>query len=207
MASESHVAEAVTDAGRLPLTYAQALLGAAGNASEECLEELRWFVKELLPQAPGLMNVLTSNFVSQDEKERLLSSALDGKASAVFVNFVKVLARNGRMPLLSSILGMADNLIREQKKQVLVHIRSAVPLDSESMNVVVERMRSILQREPVVQVEVDPSLLGGVVIRVGDTLLDGSVAARLKKFRSAMIDRSIHEIQYGRDRFHSATRD
>ena len=206
MSAESQIADAVVDAGRLPMTYAQALLGAAGDASaEEVVAELREFVNQVLPAVPGLKGVLASSFVSQEDKERLLQTALEGKASNVFLNFLKVSVRNNRASLFPAVLANAEKMLLERKNQVQVLVRSAAPLDNASQEVVLQRMRTILQREPVLQMEVDPSLLGGLVIRVGDTLLDGSVATRLKKFRSAMIDRSIHEIQYGRDRFHSAT--
>ena len=59
----------------------------------------------------------------------------------------------------------------------------------------------MLDGEPVLETLEDPELIGGVVLRVGDTVFDGSVARQLEQLREQMIDRSVHEIQSRRDRF------
>ena len=61
----------------------------------------------------------------------------------------------------------------------------------------------MLRREPVLELTVDPTLLGGLVVRVGDNLFDGSVRTRIDTLRKQLIERSSHEIQSGRDRFSS----
>jgi F-type H+-transporting ATPase subunit delta len=67
-----------------------------------------------------------------------------------------------------------------------------------------ETLRGMLGGQPVLVVNTRPELIGGIVLRVGDTVYDGSVATRLARIRDQMIDRSVHEIQSGRDRFGSA---
>ena len=62
-------------------------------------------------------------------------------------------------------------------------------------------LRGMLGAEPVLQVSTRPDLIGGMVLRIGDTVYDGSIATRLARLREHMIDRSVHEIQSGRDRF------
>ncbi|HEV3344867.1 MAG TPA: F0F1 ATP synthase subunit delta, partial [Pirellulales bacterium] len=64
--------------------------------------------------------------------------------------------------------------------------------------------KDMLGGEPVLAAKVNPDLIGGLVFRVGDTVYDGSVATRLARVRSQMIDRSIHEIQRRRDRISPA---
>jgi len=63
------------------------------------------------------------------------------------------------------------------------------------------QLRPLLGREPVVEHRVEPGLIGGAVVRVGDTIYDGSIATQLENLREQMIDRSVHEIQSRRDRF------
>ena len=66
---------------------------------------------------------------------------------------------------------------------------------------IAESLRGKLGGEPVFEQETDPSLIGGAVLRVGDTVYDGSIANQLQNLRQQMIDRSAHEIQSRRDRF------
>jgi F-type H+-transporting ATPase subunit delta len=84
-----------------------------------------------------------------------------------------------------------------------VQITSPQPLSEEQLGRIRDRLKATLPYEPVLQVETDPSLLGGLLIRVGDTVFDGSLRARLKDLRLRMRERYLHEIQSGRDRFSS----
>ena len=70
-----------------------------------------------------------------------------------------------------------------------------------------EKLASVLAAQPVVESVVDPKVLGGLRIRVGDTVYDGSLRARLKQLRHRVRERSLHEIQSGRDRFSHSERD
>ena len=69
------------------------------------------------------------------------------------------------------------------------------------------RLKELFPFQPVLEPAVDPSLLGGLRIRVGDTVYDGSLRARLKQLRHRVRERSLHEIQSGRDRFSHSERD
>ena len=65
----------------------------------------------------------------------------------------------------------------------------------------------MLGGEPIIQWVTDPDLIGGAVLRVGDTVYDGSVAGQLEQLRQQILERSVHEIQSRRDRFSNSTRD
>jgi F-type H+-transporting ATPase subunit delta len=85
--------------------------------------------------------------------------------------------------------------------RVPVEVRTAVPLDDRLADQIKRQLRDSLQREPVLERKIDPRLIGGVVVRVGDTVFDASVSSQLEHLRRKMIQRSIHEIQSRRDRF------
>jgi F-type H+-transporting ATPase subunit delta len=82
-----------------------------------------------------------------------------------------------------------------------VSVKTAKPLSDESRNAIAERLKAALNFEPILEAETDPSLIGGMVIRVDDTVYDSSLRTRLKQLRARLRERSLHEIQTGRNRF------
>ncbi len=85
-----------------------------------------------------------------------------------------------------------------------VQIKTAMPLSDQSRDRLRQRLAESLPFEPILETQVDPSLIGGIVIRVGDTVYDSSLATRVAQLRDRIQQRSLHEIQSGRDRFSSA---
>ena len=90
-----------------------------------------------------------------------------------------------------------DNPNRRQKGQV----SSAIPLSADALSQIQARLESAFPFQPIVETTIDPTLLGGLRIRVEDTVYDGSLRARLKQLRHRVRERSLHEIQTGRNRF------
>ena len=154
---------------------------------------------------PQLEAFLTSSAVGRERKARVIDKVFENKASVLFVDFLKVLNRHERLNLLRPILAAAKELRDERAKRIRVQVRSAVPLANDQENRLRQQLRETLKLEPVLQTAVDPELLGGVVVRVGDWLYDASVRAKLESIRNQLITRSNHEIQSGRDRFSIAS--
>ena len=78
------------------------------------------------------------------------------------------------------------------------------PLDEAVASRLADSLQKSLGKKPFFETKIDASLIGGVMLRVGDTVYDASVATQLEKIRTQMIDRTVHEIQSRRDRFRSA---
>ncbi len=194
-------------AQRVARVYAEALLNAADKQgqSEQVLESLESFIRDVFPAEPQFEAFLQSSAVGRERKAQVIDKVFEGKASPVFVDFLKVLNQHERLNLPRPILTAAKELRDERAKRIRVKVRSAVPLADSQTNRLVEQLRQNLKLEPVLQTEVDPDLLGGVVVRVGDWLYDASVRARLDSIRNQLIERSSHEIQSGRDRFSVAS--
>jgi F-type H+-transporting ATPase subunit delta len=194
-------------AQRIARVYAEALLNAAEKKgqSEHVLESLDSLTRDLFPAEPQLEAFLSSSAVGRERKAEVIDKVFEGKASHEFVDFLKVLNQHERLDLLRPITMAAKELRDERAKRVRVQVRSAVPLADAQTNRLREQLRENLKLEPVLQTEVDPDLLGGVVVRVGDWLYDASVRARLDSIRNQLIERSSHEIQSGRDRFSIAS--
>lgn len=183
--------------------YAQALLGAAESAgtTDAVLEELDSFVSEVLDRYPDFEAVLSSRMVSHEDKVAILDRTVKPQASELFLNFLKVLSERGRLNALRPIRRAARELHDQMRGRVRVNVSTATELGDEAASKIAEKLRGLLGQEPTLQRRTDPNLIGGVVLRIGDTLYDGSIAARLEQLRQQMIQRSVHEIQMGRDRF------
>lgn len=189
--------------------YARALLGAAEKAgqSEDMLEELDRLVEDVLDPYPEFEAVLVSDVIAGDEKLGILDRTLKGRISDLLMNFLKVTARHGRLRLLRAIRRAAHQLYDELRGRVPVEVATAAPLEEGLAGRLAERLREMTEGEPQLLCTVRPELIAGVVLRIGDTVYDGSVAARLNQIRAQMIQRSVHEIQSRRDRFRSASGD
>ncbi len=101
-------------------------------------------------------------------------------------NFIKVLASNKRLPLLPEISELFEQLKAEQERSVDVTVLSAYALEGATEQTLAQVLSKKLEREVQVETQVDESLLGGVVIRAGDLVIDGSVRGRLNKLSEAM---------------------
>jgi len=203
MAETKH--DTVFDTGQqyLGSVYAKALLAASENAgeTEAVLEGLQSLVDDVLAQAPGLESTLVSPRVPQEAKEKMLDAAFAGRMAGTLLTFLKVLCRRGRFNCLRAILRAARKQYNELRNRVEVQVSSAEPLSASDLEATTNQLRVALGRDVDVQVKIVPDLIGGLVIRVGDTVYDGSVANRLKKLRSDLIATSTQQIRGELGRF------
>jgi F-type H+-transporting ATPase subunit delta len=200
-------ADQVADVGaqRVAHTYAQALLDAAEKRGQggEVLEEFDSLVRDVFPAAPHLEGFLGSRAISRKRKPPVIRSAFQGRASEVFLNFLLVLNDHERLDLLRPILSAYRQLYEERTGRVRVRVRTAAPLPDDQRGRLEQELRAAFRREPILETHVDPDLLGGLVVQVGDWVFDDSVRSRLANIRNQMIERSSYEIQSRRDRLSS----
>jgi F-type H+-transporting ATPase subunit delta len=187
--------------------YAQAFMGAAAKSADPTglVDEVETIVDDVLRNSPQLEKVLRTELVGPEEKAQLLDRIFRGRTSTHVLNFLKVLAAHGRLGLLRSIARLLKKLDAKRRGLTDVEVRVAKPLDDNLRREIEDRLRKTLGGEPVLNVVVDPTLLAGVVIRVGDRVYDGSVHTQLEHARRAMIDRATETIEMHADRFLSSS--
>ncbi len=182
--------------------YAESYLNAAKeNGVDGADEELASFVDDVLAGNPDFRAVLVSDSVSRDDKIGVIDRVVVPQASEFFANFLKVLVHHGRIDLIEQIRQVAVQVQEKLAGKKRVQVRSAKALSDDSRHRIAERLRNQLGFEPVIQESVDESLIGGLVIQVGDTVYDSSLRTRLKSLTGRLTERTFHEIQSGRDRF------
>lgn len=182
--------------------YAIAFLDAAAAAGDTqgLMEEFQSFV-DLLNGNPQFQNLLFSGMIPKEEKIAIIERVIAPRASKTFTNFLWVLAEHGRKDLLREIL--AEALLEQEKRsgKERVTITSAKPLSAEELEKIRQELAKHVSFDPILIPKVDPKLIGGIVIRIGDTVYDSSLRSRLKGLRERLRERSLNEIQSGRDRF------
>ena len=183
--------------------YAKALLDTterAGNTAP-IIEEFDAVMVDVLEGFPKLEAVFESGLVSADEKSGVIDRVLGGRVAPTLVNFLKVVARHGRLDCLRAIHCETHTMYDRLRNRILVKLTTAQPLSAAEVEHIAESLRIKLGGEPVFQQETDPDLIGGAVLRIGDTVYDGSIANQLHNLRQQMIERTANEIQSRRDRF------
>jgi F-type H+-transporting ATPase subunit delta len=191
------------EARHVARVYAEALYKAAERQgkTEEVLGELEALHGEVFRRHPGLELFLASAAVGRERKGEALRKAFEGRASETLTRFLQVLNNHDRLDLVRAIAGAYRTLFDVRSNRIHVKVRSAVPLNDEQRGRIAGDVRAVTGREPILEEAVDPELLGGLLIRVGDWVYDASVRTRLDAIRTRLIERSSYDIQSGRDRF------
>ena len=189
------------DVEKLARVYAQAALDAAGDKETEVLEELQATVTEVLDKHPEIEEVFGSALVSQDEKLGMLDRVFGSQLSATTLNFLKVLTKHDRLGVLRQVVRVAGQLWEQRSNRVPVLVELALDLDDSLHKEIVSSLRDSLGIDPVVTTKINPDLIAGFVVRVGDKVYDASTRTSLEKSRQAMIHRAMETIQSQPDQF------
>lgn len=183
--------------------YAEAFLGAAtatGDA-ESTVEQLQAVVTEVLEVFPSFSEAVRSAFLSHEERTSLIQSVLGSRVSPVVLNTLKVLSQHNRMPILKTVAKQARQLFDEQNGRTAVEVVSAAELGADQLESIKQTLRAKLGAEPILESRTDPELIGGLTIRVGDTVFDGSVKTVFEKARQSMIERTVALIEQSPEGF------
>lgn len=168
--------------------YAQALMGLADDdaQAEALLGELDG-VLELMDTIDGFQALLIGAVAGSRQRRELASRIFGGRVSPHTESFLGVLAAHGRMGLLRPIRRHMHDLLRQRRGQVEVRVDVAQPLTPGQRELIIESLRRTLGAQPVLHATVDPSLLGGVVLCVGDRRVDASLAGNLRRLRRQLM--------------------
>jgi F-type H+-transporting ATPase subunit delta len=189
-------------AERIARVYAESLYKAApAGQDEELGAELLELVGVLFPKVANLENFFSSGIITKSQKAEFIDKQFAGKASETFVNFLHILNNHGRLDLLHAIALSYQELVDEKHRRVNVVVKSAVALDDTQRDSLKKQLNEMFNFEPKLEEQIDPELLGGLIVRVGDWQFDGTVKARLNQLKNQLLERSSHEIQGRRDRF------
>jgi F-type H+-transporting ATPase subunit delta len=163
--------------------YARSLFEVAQE--HEKLDEVRDQVGEFadaLSESRELQTFFFSPYFSTEEKKQGLDTAVEG-AEDIVSNFLAVLIENHRMPALFRIRRELDGMWREVNQLLPVQITSAVELDEAVTKQIGDEIGRQTGRTVELTSTVDPDVLGGIIVRVGNSILDASIRTRLERLR------------------------
>jgi F-type H+-transporting ATPase subunit delta len=163
--------------------YSRALFEVASerDSLDEIHDQLGAFAKAV-DENRQLQQFFFSPYFSATEKKEGLHRAVQG-ANPAFVNFLEALIERHRMPAIFRIRAEFESLWDEARKLLPVRITSAVTLDGDTVKSLGERIGKQVDRHVEVSTAVDPDILGGVVLQVGNVILDASIRNRLEQLR------------------------
>jgi len=168
--------------------YAQALFELAQEKGllDQVNRELDLVLQMI--EADGYLRAFMNDAViSPSQKRAVLSRVLEGKVSPLVLNFLYVVVQKRRESFLPAIYRAFQDLANEALGVVEVEVRSAVPLAEETARNLEAKLVARLGKRVKFRTQVAPELIGGLVVRVGDTLIDGSVRTRLRRMHERLI--------------------
>jgi F-type H+-transporting ATPase subunit delta len=192
----SHVDIAVD---RVAKVYAQAIIEAADAAGcrREVIAELGLLARDVLPKVPQAEAVFASPKVSSEEKAAMIDRIAKGRMLPTTVHSLHVLARHGRLGILGPVVHAAERLADDLDGRKQAVFTTAVPVDAAEQSRIVADVEKGLSATLTPIFMVDPSIIGGLIVRVGDTIYDQSVATSLNRLGGRLHQRNIHAIQTG----------
>ncbi len=167
--------------------YAEALF-ALGERSGQSVgyADLIDAVAAAVETTPAVQAVLMSPRVPKVEKTRLLAAALEG-APREFVLFLTALVKRGRQTLLREVATQYHALLDLKLNRVRAGVTLARPADPTLQRTITEALSRQLGKDVIASFSVDPAILGGAVVRVGERVHDGSVRRRMTKLRRHLL--------------------
>jgi F-type H+-transporting ATPase subunit delta len=191
-----------TDQQQLGDVYAKAFLGFATDSGK--LDALMGELGEavgVFNSLPKLRAILESPRIDADEKSKLLDKAFDGRCSNELLNFLKLLSQRGRFDCLDSVLASAEKAHDEMAGRIKATLTTASEVDATLRDSIEKKLSGILGKQVNLACEVDPEIVGGMVVRVGDTVYDGSVANQLQQVRTKAVKSAVDALRDTLDRF------
>lgn len=179
--------------------YAQALLGLADGQGEvdEILEQLEQ-LRALMDKAPALEDFFGTPLVREESRRAALENIFRGRTSDLLVDTLQVMNRKGRLGLIRALVVAYREEYEELKGRVDVRVTTAVPL-SDSLRQQVRVVTSeVTGKEAQLVEKIDQSILGGMILRIGDRKIDTSIAKEIRKLSEQMVERASQELHGGR---------
>jgi len=172
--------------------YASALLDIGQERGIlDALEEELGVVSQILEEDEDILRYLNSPGISPESKRAFIDRVFQGNISDILINLLKVLVDKGRQSIIGDIDTSLRALIDEVKNREKVVLVSTVKLDDAHLEQLRGILKNQLQKEIFFIEEIDESILGGIVLKIGDLIIDASLANDLNSFGDNLLQRKL----------------
>ena len=188
---------------RIAAIYGKAVFDAAVAAGnrDEVIEQLDSLIADVLDTSPQLDALFGNPMISAEQKLGIIQAIFSGRALPIVLSFLQAVAKNERLVHLRSIVDAVHQL-RDQADNVRrVGATTAHPMSPELTARLSESTGTLLGCRVQLETDVDPTILGGVILRIGDTVYDGSITVRLEQLRKKMSRGVLEAIEGDRQKF------
>lgn len=173
--------------GAIAGRYAQALYEIAAQEKKvDDLEQELLAVEQLLKQHPDLRKILLHPQITPVAKKELLKKLFEGRLSEITGNFLALLIDHRRESFLGDIVAEFVAIANAARNIITAQVTSAVELSDKEKSSMAKVLNQAAGKKVLVSYVVDPHLIGGVVVRMGDRVIDGSVRTRLASLRERL---------------------
>src|SRR3954468_21516342 len=164
--------------------YASALLEIAkAEGSLETVEDELFRIARTIEGNDQLRSTLIDQAIPLERRQGIVEDLFGGKASPITTQLVSFVVGLGRGRELPAIIDRLVEEAADERKQAVAEVRSAIPLTDDQRTRLGEALGKATGKQVSVKVIVDPSVMGGLIARIGDTVIDGSVRHRLEQLK------------------------
>lgn len=166
----------------------QAAFASADKAGTlDRVEDEVFLFGRAIDASPELQMALTDPSLGSDAKAAIVGDLLGGKVDSVTLSVLKYYASNLRGRRVDAVVADLSDLAGETRNQSVAEVRSVVALDESQTRRLAAALSVIAGREVKVNVAIDPTVLGGISVKIGDQIIDGTVASRLENARRSLL--------------------
>jgi ATP synthase F1 delta subunit len=171
-------------------TYGRALLSLAlkANAVERVESEIA-DVGELVRRNEGLGRLMEHRTLDRKRRGESIRKIFGGVVSDLMLRFLLVLNDRNRLDEIGGIAAAFSNLAKKHRGEVDAELTTARPLSGSQMQMVAERLSASIGKKAIVHPRIDPSIIGGLKVRLGDRLIDASVSTQLRRLAGRLSER------------------
>jgi len=168
--------------------YSQALFKVAVKENDIIqISDRLHSIRSILKSVPELNQLLITRRVQVQDKMNILTNILGDNISNIEMDLMVLLMENGHMMLFGEVVKRFDYLKDKDSEIIKVHITSSSILSDDEVQRISSKIENNINKEVEVKTETDASIIGGIKLRVGNTLIDGSIYSRLQKIRDTLI--------------------
>jgi F-type H+-transporting ATPase subunit delta len=185
---ESDVATDETSVDGVAGRYASALFELAKESSNiEGIESDLVNFQSLLDESPDLVRLVRSPVIAADDQQKAMAAILDRAGiGGLTANFLKLVTANRRLFVIQDMIKVYRSLAAKARGEITAEVTSAFALNDEQVSALKETLKASVGKDVTLQSRVDPSILGGLIVKVGSRMIDSSLKTKLQNMKTAL---------------------